>query len=182
MNRFQTIRRPDDPDLEPIYEEIVDHGFGEERPVNWFVSQSMRRDILATTWALGKGLILQGVLPATVKQLIVVAVYTSNNCRYCRVTHSKALEALGVPHGVVEGITSNLDLTKLVPQQRAIVEFALRTSSSPKSITDEEFGVLHDFGLNDGEIMEAAMIAAVTNFINTWSEVSGIEVDGEEMS
>ena len=94
MNRFQTIRRPDDPDLEPIYEEIVDHGFGEERLVNWFVSQSMRRDILATTWALGKGLMLQGVLPATVKQLIVVAVYTSNNCRYCRVTHSKALEAL----------------------------------------------------------------------------------------
>ena len=125
---------------------------------------------------------LQGVLPATVKQLIVVAVYTSNNCRYCRVTHSKALEALGVPLGVVEGITTNLDLTKLVPQQRAIVEFALRTSSSSQSITDEEFGVLHDFGLNDGEIMEAAMIAAVTNFINTWSEVSGIEVDGEEMS
>ena len=115
MNRFQTIRRPDDPDLEPIYEEIIYHCFGQERLVNWFVSQSMRRDILATTWALGKGLMLQGVLPATVKQLIVVAVYTSNNCRYCRVTHSKALEALGVPHGVVEGVTSNLDLTKLVP-------------------------------------------------------------------
>ena len=63
MNRFQTIRRPDDPDLEPIYEEIVDHGFGEERPVNWFVSQSMRRDILATTWALGKGLILKVYFP-----------------------------------------------------------------------------------------------------------------------
>ena len=56
MNRFQTIRRSDDPDLESIYEEIVDHGFGEERPVNWFFSQSMRWDILATTWALGKDL------------------------------------------------------------------------------------------------------------------------------
>ena len=87
-------------------------------------------------------------------------------------------KALGVPQGVVEGITSNLDLTKLEPQQRAIVECALRTSSSPQSITDEEFGVLHDFGLNDAELHGSGYDCSIHQFYQHLVEVSGIKVDG----
>ena len=174
MARFQQIRDPGDhPQLAPLYREIIDSG-------NWFTSQAERPDILAATWALAKSVALQGTLPPTIKQMIIVLVSSYNNCRYCRVTHTRALEALEVPRELIDSVTTYLDLAKVPPQQRAILQFALKTSQNPRSVTDDDFQALRDYGLNDGEIIEVAMTAAFTNFINTWSEVSAIEIDGEE--
>ena len=36
--------------------------------------------------------------------------------------------------------------------------------------------------MNNGEIKEAAMIAAFANFINTWAGVSGVLIDRKEES
>lgn len=183
MSRFQQLQDPSgNPQLTALYREIVDSGMGEDTPVNWFTAQAERPDILAATWALTRGVVLQGMLPPTIKQMIIVLVSTHNNCRYCRVTHTRALEALEVPRELIDNFTTYLDLSKVPPQQRAILQFALQTSQNPRSITDEDFQALRDYGLNDGEIMEIAMTAAFTNFINTWSEVSAIEIDKEKLS
>ena len=180
MPRFQYIKDPaGNPELESLFADFRDNGFStpDGAPMNWFSALGERPDIMAAMWNMTKGLMLQGQLPATVKQMIIVAISTQNDCSYCRVAHSRALESLNVPREVIDDITTNLDFSKVPPHQRAILEFALKSSQDPTTITDEHLKALRDFGLSDGEIIEVAMISALTNFINTWSEISGIEVD-----
>lgn len=183
MSRFEQIRDPShDPQLGALYREIVNAGFGKDVPLNWFTAQSRRPDILEATWALVKGLLLQGELPATLKQMIMVRVSTSNDCHYCRVIHTNALETMGVPAEVIDSVTTDVSPSKLPPVQRAIVEFAAKAAADPRSIFDEDFEILRQYDLSNGEIMEVAMMAAFANFIDTWADVSGILVDNKEES
>lgn len=183
MSRFEQIKDPShSPQLAALYRKIVNAGFGKEFPLNWFTAQSGRPDILEATWSLVKGLLLQGELAPTLKHMIIVRVSTNNNCRYCRVIHTKALEALGVPAEVVDTVTTDVSPAKLPPVQRAVVEFAAKAAADPKAISNEDFRILWQYGLSNREIMEVAMIAAFANFLNTWAEVSGILTDQEEAS
>jgi uncharacterized peroxidase-related enzyme len=180
--RFRRIEQPSDPELATLYTEIIESGFGDTVPLNWFTSQAERPDILATTWALTRGVLLHGQLPPTVKQMIAVKVATHNKCRYCTAVHSSALEAMGVPAEVIDSVTTDLELAQVPPPQRAILEFSMKVARHPKSVTDEDFQNLRDFGLSEGETMEVAMMAAFANFINTWADVSGIPVERERPS
>ncbi|MEW5977832.1 MAG: peroxidase-related enzyme [Acidobacteriota bacterium] len=180
MSRFNQIRNAShDPQLSVLYQDILDHGLGGDSPTNWFTAQSERPDILEATWGLFKGILLQGMLPPTVKEMISMTIAMQNNCRYCRVAHTKALEAMGVPEEVIQSCAQDPELAQLPPTQRAIVKFGLKTARSPQSLTDEDLQGLRDHGLSDGEIMEIVMVAACSNFLDTWAEVSGIPLDWE---
>lgn len=181
MSRFEQIKDPSgEPKLEALYREILDQGFGTQTPIAWFTAQSRRPDILETTWGLVKGLLLQGELPPTLKQMIILRISTDNDCGYCRVIHTNALKAMGVPAEVIDSLTTDVSPAKLPPTQRAIVEFAARVAKDPKSISDGDFEILRQFEISSGEIMEATMIAAFANFINTWADVSGVLSERQE--
>jgi uncharacterized peroxidase-related enzyme len=181
MSRFNQIRDVSaNPQLGALYEEILGYGLGADSPTNWFTAQSERPDILKVTWGLFKGILLKGVLPPTVKEMIAMTIAMQNNCRYCRVAHTKALEAMGVAEDVIQSCARDPDLAQVPPAQRAILKFGLKTAQNPQSITDEDFRALRDHGFTDGEIMEVVMVAACANFLDTWAEVSGIPLDWEE--
>lgn len=181
MSRFSQVRdSSDNPELGALYKEIVEHGLGADTPINWFTAQSERPDILAATWGLFKGILLQGVLPPTVKEMISMTIAMQNNCRYCTVAHTNALEGMGVPKEVIQSCASDPDLAQVPPPQRAMLKFGLKTARNPRSVTDEDLQTLRDHGLTDAEIMEVVMVAACSNFLDTWADVSGILVDGEE--
>ncbi|HEX9726047.1 MAG TPA: peroxidase-related enzyme [Vicinamibacteria bacterium] len=178
MARFRQIETAErNSRLGALYQEILESGLGTGHPINWFTSQAERPDILEATWQLTKRLLFSGQLPPTVKQMIVVKVSTENQCRYCRVLHTTALEAMGVPAEVIDSLTTDVNLEKLTPPQRAIVQFGVKTAQDPRSVTDEDFETLRGHGFGDGEIMEVAMVAAFSNFINSWADVSAIEID-----
>ena len=183
MPRFEPIRNPSiDARVSGIYREIVEAGLGSEMPIHWFRVQSGRPDILETTWKLVKGLLLQGELPGTLKHMMLVRIAADHGCRYCHILHSSALEAMGVPAEVVDSATTDVNPAKLPPVQRAVVEFAAKAASSPQSVSDEDFAALRRNGLSRGEIIEATMIAALANFLDSWAEVSGIMLEHEEGS
>ncbi len=87
---------------------------------------------------------------------------------------------MGVPQEVIQSCASDPELTGVPPPQRAILTLALKTSRDPQSVTDDDFQILRDNGLNDAEIMEIMIMAAAANFLNTWARVSQIPIDGEE--
>jgi uncharacterized peroxidase-related enzyme len=181
MSRFKQLKQPkDSPELTALYEELTANGLGKDIPLNWFTSQSERPDILRASWALTKGILLGGQLPSTVKQMIAIKVSIQNKCEYCTMLHTNALEAMGVPTEVMDSVTTDVNLAKVSPPQRAIIKFALKAARDQKSMNDKDFQTLRDYGLSEGEIMEVVMMAAFTNFINFWADVSGIPVEGEE--
>lgn len=178
--RFRRIERADNnPELARLYGEITESGLGDKVPINWFTAQAERPDLLAVTWGLTKGVLLQGQLPPTVKQMILVKISTDNQCRYCAALHTSALEAMGVPKEVIDSVTTDLSLAQVPPPQRAILELAVKVAQDPKSVTDQDFQNLRELGFSEGETMEVAMMGAFGNFVNCWADVSGIPIEGE---
>ncbi len=181
MSRFKQIQHPQEhPELMALYKEIVANGLGKDVPINWFISQSQRLDILQASWALTKGILLCGELPSTVKQMIAIKVSMQNKCLYCATIHTKALQAMGVPTEVVDSLTTDINLAKVPPPQRAIIKFALKAVCDPRSVRDKDFQILRGYGLKGGEIMEVVMMAAFANFINFWADVSDIPIEREK--
>lgn len=183
MSRFPLLYQKDAKEanagVEAIYKEILDAGFGDAEPINWFSSQGGRPDLLRATWELTRGVLVNGRLPGTIKQMIAMAASSQNNCRYCAVTHTRVLEKLGVPDEVVRSCVEDPNLSAVPEPHRTILKFALKTNRDANSLTDADYDSLKEKGLSKEEIMEVVMMAAFTKFINTWADASGIAVDGE---
>jgi uncharacterized peroxidase-related enzyme len=181
MSHFKQIKNPgDNLELQALYQEMIEAGVqGSEEgvPLNLFTSQAERPDILQAGWAFFKGILLGGQLPPTLKQMISMTIALQNNCRYCVVAHSFALEALGVSKEVIESCASDPELSLVPPPQRAFIKFGLKAARDPKSMSDEDFQTLRDYGLSDGEIMEVIMVVACATFTDFWADISGLPVD-----
>lgn len=181
MSRFSTIEEPDPSSpLATLYGDIVRNGFGVDKPINWFTSQSERPDILQATWSLTQGILVDGELPGTLKQMIAMVVSEQNNCRYCSQVHTGALEAMGVPSDVIQACVADPELADIPLPHRQVLKFALKAARDPNSIDQDDFETLRSNQLSDSEILEVAMMAAFTNFINTWADVAGVVLDGNE--
>ncbi|HEX2574387.1 MAG TPA: peroxidase-related enzyme [Polyangia bacterium] len=177
MSRFKLVQQPADPKVRALYDEILEYGFGDEVPINWFTAQATRPDILEATWNLLKAILVEGRLPPSLKQMIAMTISEHNACRYCTVVHTSALETLGVPDEVIEQSVADPELAEIPATHRAIVRFALKCASAPGTVTDADYEMLRQGGLTEEEILEVVMMAAFTNFINTWAEASGVELD-----
>lgn len=180
MSRFPLVQESSDPEVNELYRQMQEAGFGSDTtPINFFTAQGTRPDILRATWELTRGVLVEGQLPATVKQMIAMTVSSQANCRYCSVTHRGALESMGVAEEVVRSCVEDPDLAEVPEPHRAILKFALKTARDPNSITDSDYEALAERGLRNEEIMEVVMVTAFTNFINTWADASGIALDGK---
>lgn len=183
MSRFPLVKHPEDPQLGALYREIVEmgmQGVEEGIPINGLTSMGARPDLLSGVWEFTKSVIVQGSLPPTVKEMVGMVIAMQNNCRYCTVGHTHALESMGVPTEVIKNCASDPELTAVPLPQRAMVQFALKAARSPRSVTDEDLQNLRDHGLSDGEIIELIMMASWSTMINIWTDVSRVAVDGEE--
>jgi len=179
VTRFPLVREPDGA-LEPLYREISAAGFGQPFPINWFTSQGIRPDILKGTWGLVRSLLVEGELPATLKQMIAMVISKQNGCHYCQTTHTRALNAMGVPQAQIDSCAGDPELRDIPEPQRSVLMFAVKAARTPPEVNDDDFAKLGAFGLSEGEIMEAGMLAAMTNFINVWAELSDLDLDRDE--
>ncbi|MFT5599291.1 MAG: putative peroxidase-related enzyme, partial [Chitinophagales bacterium] len=168
MSRFEAVDAVGDAELTQIYQDIVANGFGVEgKPISFFTAMASRPDIINVVWQFSKAIIVEGLLPASVKQMIALSISRQNNCQYCSVMHRGALEATGVEAMVVESCANDPDTTSLSEPNRSIVQFALKAARTPAQVNDDDYGKLAELGLSDEEIAEALAIAGFTNFINT---------------
>ena len=114
--------------------------------------------------------------------MIIPPVSTHNDCRYCRMIHTNALEAMGPRgsdrqcyQGCQRGETSPLATgDRRVHQQSR--------QGSQVDFSGDDVKISRQDSMSNGEIKEAAMIAAFANFINTWAGVSGVLIDRKEES
>lgn len=179
MSRFRLIQEPgDNADLAHLYQEIIEAGFGGDAPINFFTSQGLRPDLLEAVWKLTKTIFVGGTLPAGLKQMAGMMISVRNHCKYCTVTHTGALESMGIAKNVIESCMSDPNLSEVPSQYREMLHFALKVAENPAGLTDEAFDKLRGNGLSDKEILELVMLAAFMNFINTWAEAVNIEIDG----
>lgn len=180
MSRFSQVEDPTkDASLALLYQDMLDNGFGDIKPINWLSSQSSRPDILAGTWEFSKGMLLQGELPMVVKQMIAATIAARNDCNYCRELHGNTLSMLGVSEELITSCVTDPSLAAIQQPHRSILHFAVKVSQTPESIDADDLQELKTLGITRSEILEIIALSAYCNFINTWADISCIRIEGE---
>lgn len=65
----------------------------------------------------------------------------------------------------------------LEPRQRALVDYAVKLTCAPHSLTEDDIAALRKVGLSDVAVHDAAAIVAYFNFVNRMA--SGLNVELE---
>jgi uncharacterized peroxidase-related enzyme len=113
------------------------------------------------------------------REAIVVAVSSENRCLYCVVAHGAALRILGKDPVLAEQVAINWRTADLSPRLRTILAFASRVNEPGFVATDAEIGALHDAGLSDDDVWDAAAIAAFFGFSNRMAGLMDMRPNAE---
>ena len=128
------------------------------------------------TWGLVQNVLVGGVLPRTLKEMMFVAISHARDCRYCIAAHLACCRMLGIEPAALEQLVSKVtDMSP--PKARDIILFGLKCARAPQSLTEEDFEGLRLHGLAPSEIMEVISMAALAVYANTIADATGMPAD-----
>jgi uncharacterized peroxidase-related enzyme len=159
-----------------VYEEIkAELGFG--IVPNLFKSMAGNPAFLEANWKKFRGVVLQGELPRTLKEMIGVAISQSNKSEYALKLHLHGLSALGMSEEVLRTLVSDFEACPLPAREKAVIRFGLLAATQPKQITAEKFAELRTLGLDEVEIYEIIATANLFTAVNQYTDAIQLEVD-----
>jgi len=103
------------------------------------------------------------------KEMIAVAVSASNACYYCQVAHGAAVREYSQEPVLGELLAMNYRVAELSPRHRAMLDFAVKLTESPKGISEDDRQQLREVGFDDQDIWD---IANITGFYNMTNRVA----------
>ena len=167
-----------DPIVRATYGEIErELGFG--MVPNIFRALGNEPLILQGTWHIFRAVVLQGVLPRIVKELIGTAVSSANHSPYALAVHMHSLGVQGVDAHVIEAVAQNrLDTVDLAPSVVALLRVASQAARlGPQSITESDIQGLHEAELTLDEIQEAFAAINLFQYVNSLTDLARVPVD-----
>ena len=100
------------------------------------------------------------------KEMIAVAVSSSNRCYYCQVAHGAAVREYSGDPTLGELMVMNYRAAELSERQRAMLDFAVKLTESPQSMIEADRQALRDVGFSDRDIWDIANVAGFYNMTN----------------
>ncbi|MBY4675068.1 peroxidase-related enzyme [Marinobacterium arenosum] len=100
------------------------------------------------------------------KEMIAVAVSSSNRCYYCQVAHGAAVREYSGDPQLGELMVMNYRVADLPARQRAMLDFAVKLTETPDRIEETDRQALRDAGFSDRDIWDIANIAGFYNMTN----------------
>jgi uncharacterized peroxidase-related enzyme len=98
-------------------------------------------------------------------EMIATVVSSQNRCFYCITAHGNAVRQLGGPV-LGEMMVMNYRAARLDKRQRAMLDFAVKLTTQPWEVEEEDRERLRRAGLSDRDIWDIASIAAFYNMTN----------------
>ncbi len=128
------------------------------------------------TWGLVQNVLVGGLLPRTLKEMMFVAISQSRACRYCEAAHLACCRMLGIEPAALEQLVSKVtDVSP--PKARDIILFGVKCARDPQGLTDGDFDGLRRHGLAQSEIMEVISMAALAVYANIIADATGMPSD-----
>jgi uncharacterized peroxidase-related enzyme len=100
------------------------------------------------------------------REMIAVAVSAQNRCYYCLVAHGAAVRTLGEDPVLGELMVMNYRAARLSKRQRAMLDFAVKLTTSPWEIEEEDRERLRRAGFAERDIWDIAAVAGFFNMSN----------------
>jgi uncharacterized peroxidase-related enzyme len=109
------------------------------------------------------------------REMLAVAVSVENECRYWIQQHGEVLRLLTLDDALLDALLRDPASAPLPRRPRALVDYALKLTRQPQSITADDVAELRAVGLDDRSIHDAASVIAYYNYVNRMASGLGIE-------
>jgi uncharacterized peroxidase-related enzyme len=145
-------------------------------PPNFIKAQGHSLAVAKGTWGLVQNVLVGGILPRTLKEMMFVAISRARKCRYCEAAHFACCRMFGVDAELLQTLVSKVtDMEP--PKVRDVILFGLKCATDPQSVGDADVEGLRQHGLGQAEIVEAMAMAALAVYANIIADASGIADD-----
>jgi uncharacterized peroxidase-related enzyme len=100
------------------------------------------------------------------REMIAVAVSSQNRCYYCLVAHGSAVRQFSGNPLIGEQLVMNYRAARLGKRERAMLDFAVKLTSTPWAIEDADRERLRRAGFSERDIWDIAAVAGFFNMSN----------------
>ncbi len=100
------------------------------------------------------------------REMIAVAVSSSNHCYYCLTAHGAAVRKLSGCPELGEQMVMNYRAAPLDRRQKAMFDFAHKLTVDPASVVEADRAALRECGFSDRDIWDIASVASFFNMSN----------------
>jgi uncharacterized peroxidase-related enzyme len=100
------------------------------------------------------------------REMIAVAVSSTNRCYYCLVAHGTAVRQLSGDAVLGELMVMNYRAARLSKRQRAMLDFSVKLTEQPWNVEAQDREVLRRAGFSDRDIWDIAAVAGFFNMSN----------------
>lgn len=108
------------------------------------------------------------------REMISVVVSMQNQCLYCLTAHGFALRALLKDPVKGDRITLDYRRAGLSEKQEAMLDFAVKVTLDPVTVTEEDIDDLRGLGFSDEDVWDIAEVTAMYNFTNRLASATGM--------
>ncbi len=130
----------------------------------------------ATDTMIQKYLLDETTLSYDIKESIALLISLENGCKMCVDIHKSIAKMLGMSEERIEEVLQGVDAMDSNEAEKALLNFCIRVSKKDNyKVTKEEIDNLKKLGWSDVQIVEAVAITGYFNYINTLSNVFGLE-------
>jgi len=114
------------------------------------------------------------------REMIAVITSVSNNCFYCQIHHSQALNHYWKNDAKVEHLRQNFQDANLSEKETLLCKFAQLLTINPGSFKEDELiNELKEFGISDAAILDATLVISYFNFVNRMVLALGVPLEND---
>ena len=138
---------------------------------NLFHAQTLLPRVIEAEARIADAVLLQKcVLSRRQKECMLLTISAANQNTYCVTAHWQMLRSLGMAEHRLSRIVSDHRRAGLSKADVALLDFGIKLSQAPTSISHEDIEALRRRGFSDEAILEGVLVAAFTEFVCTLSE------------
>jgi uncharacterized peroxidase-related enzyme len=103
-------------------------------------------------------------LSKTQREMIAVVISAEARCPYCVAAHAAALRLRTKDAVVVDRLAVNYRHVELSPQDRVMLDFAVKLTQTPEACEEDDVVRLRDVGFTDADVLHIVEVVAIFNF------------------
>ena len=155
--------------------EEVQHGDQDLPPIFQVLSLDARA--LEDVKRLNETLAFGGsALTRTQEEAIAAVVGAANQCRYGALTHGGFLRLHSGDEELASSLLHDYTQADLDDADQVMLDFALRLTERPSSMTSDDVEGLREVGFDDRQILSIVLITCLVNFMNRLADGLGVDV------
>src|SRR5215813_9251486 len=126
---------------------------------NYFKAQTARPDLIDAQVQLVDAILLkEGALSRRLKEYVFLVCSAANLSTYCVTAHCEIVRMLGIHGPEPEQIALDHNRTSLPPEDKALLNFALKLNKDGRKIEEDDVESLRTYGFSDPQILETILM------------------------